>query len=165
MKSKLLFGVAGGVVATMAMDVANRLGMLTGLVRPLNLELVGKLLNAWWHGKFFFSHPGALAPLHNAAAWGRCWHYLAGIVFALLFSAVWQRSAPVRKNCMPSAAVFGLLCSLVSLCLILPSLGLGFFGLATGTQALSDSLYNHLVYGLALGAWYRHEAYPPKKTG
>ena len=150
-----LGAIAAGAVATLVMDVANRLGVTTGLVHSLNLELVGKLVHAWSQGRFVIDHPRELAPLPHAAAWGRVWHYLAGIVFAQLFAALWRSSDRVRTHCMLSAAVFGLLCSLVSLCAILPSLGLGWFGVKLGAQALGDSLFNHLVYGLALGVWYR----------
>jgi len=150
-----LGAIAAGVVATLAMDVANRLGVTTGLVHSLNLELVGKLVHAWSQGRFMVDDPGELAPIRHAAAWGRVWHYLAGIVFAQLFAVLWRSNDRVRRHGMPAAAVFGLLCSLVSLCAILPSLGLGWFGLKSGTQALGDSLFNHLVYGIALGAWYR----------
>ena len=150
-----LAAIAAGVVATLAMDVANRLGVTTGLVHSLNLELVGKLVHAWSQGSFMFDHPRELPPLQHADAWGRVWHYLAGIAFAQLFAVLWRSSERVRTHCMVSAAVFGLLCSLVSLCAILPSLGLGWCGLKLGTQALGDSLFNHLVYGLALGVWYR----------
>lgn len=156
-----LMATAAGVAATLAMDVANRLGVMTGLLHSLNLELVGKLVHAWSQGRFVFDHPRDLAPLQHADAWGHVWHYLAGIVFAQLFAVLWQSSERVRSHCVLSAAVFGLLCSLVSLCAILPSLGLGWFGLKTGTQALYDSLFNHLVYGLALGAWYRRAVAAP----
>lgn len=141
-----------GIVATLGMDLVNFIAASAGVISKLNLVFIGNLANQWWHGQFLFLRPGDIPPAPHALLLGYSAHYFAGIVLALLFYYFVFSVYHPRRGALCRAVIYGLICSLISLCLIYPSVGLGFFGSATnGTGLLVASLVNHVVYGLALG--------------
>ncbi|VEA66898.1 Protein of uncharacterised function (DUF2938) [Serratia plymuthica] len=151
-----------GIVATLGMDLVNFIASSAGVIGKLNLVFIGNLVNQWGQGQFLFLRPGDIPQVPHALLLGYGAHYFAGIVLALLFYYFIFSVYHPRRGALCRAVIYGLVCSLISLCLIYPSVGLGFFGsAASGSGLLVSSLVNHAVYGLVLGIcgiWPRRQA-------
>lgn len=77
-----------------------------------------------------------------------------GILCAIGFGLYAARSGLHAPGMVLLGGAFGLLCSCINLLMIFPTIGLGCFGFNAGLQPLLGSLYNHVVFGLALGIWW-----------
>lgn len=154
-----------GVGATLVMDVANNVASKLGLVKEIDLLFIGRLMSSWTHGHFVFDSPALVPAISDALYAGRFYHYAIGVLFALAFWQLSRATLIQRIGLINAGFVFGLLSSLVSLCLVFPSCGMGMLGLKFGYMPLISSLFNHAAYGLGLGlAFYLQAGREPDST-
>ncbi|WP_274850416.1 DUF2938 family protein [Serratia marcescens] len=156
----MAMAVLFGIVATLTMDGVNSVASSVGLIGKLNLAFIGKLMNQWLQGQFWFLRPGDIPDVPEALMMGYGAHYFAGISLAIPFYCLICPRVKSGGGLFVGALTYGLACSLISLCFIYPSVGLGFWGMAGKNPVLLiASLANHAVYGVALGgcaiAWRR----------
>ncbi|MEB6535385.1 DUF2938 family protein [Pantoea stewartii] len=99
----------------------------------------------------FFSHPSEIATNKNGLLIGYFFHYFAGIALAFPYCWLFFKTNFISNLSVFKTAVYGLICSLITLVFIYPSVGLGLWGMKSGNyELLIAALINHFVYGLAL---------------
>jgi hypothetical protein len=140
-----------GVVATLVMDIGNFVLFKFNLISQIDEVIIARLIIGWSKLQFIYNAPSMLPIVENAQIKGTVFHYLIGIFFACYYIYLENKWLYKYKNTFVLAAIYGTFTSLVSLCLLFPSLGLGFFGLKTGSMLLVSSLINHFIYGIGIG--------------
>lgn len=81
----MAMAVLFGIVATLTMDGVNSVASSVGLIGKLNLAFIGKLMNQWLQGQFWFLRPGDIPDVPEALMMGYGAHYFAGISLAIPF--------------------------------------------------------------------------------
>lgn len=146
LRRQILTGIAGGMLATVAMEVVRETGYhLGGMPGDLPKLLGVLLLNRF-----------ALGPsvLSNVVGWS--YHFWNGAAFGIIFSLVFGR--------IPWWA--GLLYAIVIALIFMSSpavvaMGVGRFGVDFGPGFAVTVLAAHLAYGSVLG-WYVHRRNDPR---
>lgn len=147
----LIFAVLAGISGTATMDVANLLLVYFGYGYEINYNFIAALVRGWISGKFVYAAPTDVYPLAADYIFGFFWHYLIGIIFAVPASLIFL--SKMQKKLLWVVA-YGAATSLVSLTLLFPSIGIGFFASHTPTPWLfvSTNLYNHVFFGVGMSA-------------
>ncbi|MGJ0126643.1 DUF2938 family protein [Pantoea sp. RHCKP32] len=151
LKAIIFFTLLSGVTSTLSMDVVNRLTSIINVTPPLNINFIGNLLSQWLQGDFVFSHPGEVTVSKYGLLAGYLFHYFAGVALAFPYCWLFLKVRFFTHLSILKSALYGLICSSITLLVIYPSVGLGLCGLKNGSyELLTAALINHFVYGLAL---------------
>lgn len=145
-----LLTIVLGTIATLVMDIGNFVFFKLGFINQIDEIIIARLIIGWSKFQFIFENPSLLPNVENAQFKGTIFHYGIGIIFAYCFILI-LKLVKHEHNTMIIASIYGVLTSAISLCLLFPSLGLGFLGLKAGNQLLISSLINHFIYGIGLG--------------
>jgi hypothetical protein len=144
-------GVGSGVLATVVMDVLNRLVARTGILSRMDMGTLGRMAAGWVRGHFRYGHPQEIAPVANEGLYGVATHYTIGVSFALAYLVGWNLwvggpASPVW------ALPYGVATTAASWFLVYPAMGLGVCGRRSpdGIKAPLSSLVNHVFYGVGL---------------
>lgn len=147
--------VLSGVVATLFLDIWQRLLKAFAGIPPSNWALVGRWFVAAGRGRFFHASIGDEPEAANELAIGWIGHYAVGIVYGFVYLAViiWLLgSAPGLLN----GLVFGALSVVVPWFFFMPAMGAGVMGSKTPDPKKASLLafLAHCVFGvgLAVGA-------------
>ena len=139
-----------GFAATTAMSIAALVAYATALGLG---EATGNVMQQWL---FALVHNDVMAHIHASLLGAVGINLAAGVVWALFYAG----DAHDRLESLPGWArgvVFTLPLYVLSLVVLLPLVGAGFFGARIGAGPLPviGNLILHLVYGATLGAMYR----------
>ncbi len=147
----LVTGVVVGVAGTIIMDLFNYLFARFGLIAKIEVEMIGRMILAWTHGRFRFGHAGELKPVVNEKMTGYIAHYLIGVLLALLYLFGWNLLIGTPASPIWAIA-YGTSTTVISHFVVLPAMGLGVFGRKSseGLKPAFSSLANHLFYGVGL---------------
>ncbi|WP_066708917.1 DUF2938 domain-containing protein [Curvibacter delicatus] len=150
--SLLLRTVVIGIGATAVMDLWLTLLKTLGLP-TLNFALLGRWVGHMPRGRWAHQGIAKAAPVPGELALGWAAHYVTGITFALLLTAL---AGPpwLRTPSLAPALCFGIGTVVLPLFVMQPAMGAGFASSRTPTPVLNvlKSLANHTVFGLGLYA-------------
>lgn len=150
--SLLLRTVAIGIGATAVMDLWLTLLKTLGLP-TLNFALLGRWVGHMPRGRWAHQGIAKAAPVPGELALGWAAHYVTGITFALLLTAL---AGPtwLRTPSLAPALCFGIGTVVLPLFVMQPAMGAGFASSRTPTPVLNvlKSLASHTVFGLGLYA-------------
>ena len=144
-------GVVAGVLGTIAMDSLNSLFARTGLIREIDVGMIGRMSAGWARGRFWYRHPGEMTPVVNETLLGFVTHYSIGVGLAIPFVIGWN--ILLGEDVSPSGALaYGVATTVASVFFVYPSMGLGVFGMRSpeGIKAPLSSLANHLFFGAGM---------------
>ncbi|AIR91444.1 DUF2938 domain-containing protein [Pseudomonas cremoricolorata] len=144
-----------GVGATLLMDAWTWLLKRRG-VRTLDYAMVGRWVGHVRRGVWRHASIATVAPVAYEGLVGWSIHYLAGVVFALVFVLLAGEGWLMAPTLWPALA-FGVCTVLLPLCLMQPALGAGLFARRTATPLRNclRSVATHSLFGvgLFLAAW------------
>lgn len=145
--------VVSGLVATVLLDLWQRVLKLATGIPPTNWAMVGRWFGHMPSGRFVHGAITEAAPIANELALGWLMHYLIGVLYGLVYVgliAVLMAGTPSLVN----GFVFGLVSVVVPWFLMQPALGLGVMGAKAPKPAIPryTALTAHCLYGLALYA-------------
>ena len=152
-----IVGLIVGILATVTMDVvaviALRLGIAGRGTRRTGPDLIGRWIGYLLQGKFRHMDILQTPPLRGEVVLGLVAHYLIGIVLTLVYLGllVVVQATPTAL----SAILYGTATTVFPWFLMFPSQGMGWLGLdAPGDAHLARvSLFNHIIFGLAIALW------------
>jgi len=152
-----IVGVMVGIVATVTMDVVAMIALRLGIVgrgpRRTGPHLIGRWIGYLLQGKFRHTDIVQAPPLRGERVWGLAAHYSIGIVLTLVYLGllIVAHATPTAV----SAILYGTATTVFPWFVMFPSQGMGWLGLdAPGDAHLARvSLFNHIIFGLALALW------------
>jgi hypothetical protein len=150
-------GVVIGILATVTMDLGAILGVRLGVPGPgprrTGPDLIGRWVGYLARGKFKHDDILRAPPLRGELPLGLFSHYAIGVGLTLAYFALLgaMRIAPSFLT----AILYGLATTVLPWFLMFPSQGMGWLGWSAPAPAhlTRTSLYNHAMFGLALGMW------------
>jgi DUF2938 family protein/uncharacterized protein DUF6789 len=147
----LLMGITGGIIATVFMDVTNKIFFEVKLINRINVRGIGRVATGWIHGKFIHKSMETVPNVENELLNGVVAHYSIGAVFGVIFTVIAAMLFP-HKDLTLYAIVFGSLTTLAAWFAFFPSIGWGMMARkapSNGKWALT-SLVNHVNFGVGL---------------
>lgn len=153
----LILGLIVGVFATVTMDiiamVALRLGIAGRGPPRTGPDLIGRWIGYLLRGKFAHKDILQTPPLRGELVLGLAAHYAIGIALTLLYLGLLV-VAHARPTAL-SAILYGVATTVFPWFVMFPSQGMGLLGWdAPGdTHLVRVSLFNHIIFGLAIAVW------------
>jgi hypothetical protein len=156
---QFFLGAAGGIIATIFMDLGAMFLVRRRWVNLGGLQIVPPLMGRWMMtagrtGQVFHSDIRQIPSSPNEFRVGMIAHYVIGLILGLLYAGLMPLdSSPEFLFFLWSGLVYGFLTNALPWMVMYPSLGFGFFASRLPTQKalLKFSCVNHLVFGAALG--------------
>jgi DUF2938 family protein len=150
--------LAVGWLATITMDVAALITVMSGMVRLGPYQIVPDLLGRWVGsfplGTVFHSTILETPPIPHEKIVGILSHYLIGVTLASLLVyphvRIWHRKIAFRH-----AILYGIATCIFPCFIMFPSMGFGVMGLElpTAVTLMSFSALNHMAFGAGIFAW------------
>ena len=153
----LMVGLIVGILATVTMDIvaviALRLGITGRGPRRTGPDLIGRWIGYLLRGKFRHTDILQTPPLRGELVLGLAAHYLIGMFLTLVYLGLFA-AAHATPTAL-SAILYGTATTILPWFLMFPSQGMGWLGRdAPGDAHLARvSLFNHLIFGLAIALW------------
>jgi hypothetical protein len=153
----LASGVAGGVVATVTMDVAMLLAARfapDALASDKNgLEMIGRLAAGLGRGRWRHEDISTEPSVAGEPWIGLAVHYVTGIILTEVYLAAASRGG--RRPSVPGATAYGLATAALPLLMMYPSMGYGCCGLRSGDARglIGSMLVGHAAFGAGIGLW------------
>lgn len=148
--------VLAGIIATVIMDIGSTLVRKTGFTAGLEPRLIGRWFTSLVRREPLPTTILQAPPVPAELPAALVGHYLIGIELALVFGfllsiAPWH---PGLGAATAAAVGFGLLSNLLPWLVMLPDMGLGWFGSAAPRELLllRSSFVNHAVFAAGLAA-------------
>ncbi|SER10703.1 Protein of unknown function [Pseudomonas sp. NFACC02] len=140
-----------GVGATLIMDVSGFAQARLFGQASLDYGWVGRWLGHMWHGRFRHASIMAAPPVRNERLMGWVFHYITGVVFAMVLIGAIGPAWICNPTLVP-ALVTGLLSVIAPFFIMQPALGFGIAGSKTGAPGVArrKSITAHLTFGLGL---------------
>lgn len=144
-----------GFIATLVMDLGQRLLHAVAGLPPANWGLIGRWVAGFPRGVFVHRPITATAPVRGEVAIGWIFHYLVGIAYAAVYVVIMRLGSGSGPSLISALAVAIVL--LVAPWFVMqPALGLGFMAARTPnpgtTRAINVSVHTVFGLGLYLGA-------------
>ena len=145
--------VVSGLVATLFLDLWQRLLATTAGIPAANWGLVGRWFVEAGRGRIFHDSIAAAPPAENEVAIGWIGHYATGIVYGVVYViliVVVLGGEPTLVN----GLVFGAVSALVPWFFFMPAMGAGRLGRNTPDprRACLLAFLSHCAFGLGLAA-------------
>ncbi len=144
-----------GIVATLVMDVGQRLLHAIADLPPANWGLIGRWVSGFPRGVFVHRPITATAPVRGEIAIGWIFHYLVGIAYAAVYVVTMRLGAGSGPSLISALAV-AIALLVVPWFVMQPALGLGFMAARTpnpgATRIINVSVHTVFGLGLYLGA-------------
>ena len=140
-----------GIVATLAIDLWQRLLNAIAGLPPANWGLIGRWV-AWFPRGVFVHRPiSATASVRGEIIIGWVFHYAVGIVYAALYLTLMSLGFGTEPT-LVSAVTFGLVLLVAPWFVMQPALGLGFMASHTPKPAVirAVNVSVHAVFGVGL---------------
>lgn len=133
------------------MDVSGFVQARVFGLASLDYGLVGRWLGHMLQGRFRHASIMAAPPIRNERLMGWVFHYITGIVFAMVLIGV-NGPAWICNPMLVPALVMGLVNVIAPFFIMQPALGFGVAGLKTGAPSVARrrSVTEHLTFGLGL---------------
>jgi DUF2938 family protein len=149
----VIMGVIAGVLGTLVMDFLNHLFSRTGMILKIDMTMLGRMSAGWTRGRFRYLNPNEMKPVAKELLYGYLTHYAIGLALALTYIFGWEILVGGPASPM-WALIYGVATTVASHFFVLPSMGLGIFGLKSpdGIKSTLSSLANHVFYGIGLAA-------------
>ena len=153
----LAAGVAGGVLATVTMDMAM---VLAATCAPgafasdkIGPDMIGRWAAGMCHGRWRHDDVSAETPVHGELWIGLAAHYFTGITLTVVFVEAARRSG--RRPGLAGGTAYGLATAVLPLLLMFPSMGYGWCGLRSGDarRVVGSMLLGHAAFGAGIGLW------------
>ena len=143
----ILLGGAAGLLATLVMDLGNRVVAATGAIGRIDPIMIAQMASGWVRLRFRYASPMELPVVENAPVKGLIAHYIIGAGFGILWALVGGARAPFWATIL-----FGVATSGGALFMLMPWLGMGVLGrrIPQGPRIVKSSLVNHFFYGIGL---------------
>jgi Protein of unknown function (DUF2938) len=158
MESRLFIGgVIVGILATVTMDFVAVIGLGLGIAgrgpRRTGPDLIGRWVGYLLRGKFKHSDILQTPRLRGELLLGFAAHYSIGIVLTLVYFGV-LAVAHARPTAL-SAILYGTATTGLPWFVMFPSQGMGWLGRDApgGAHLARASLFNHIMFGLAIALW------------
>lgn len=156
-RADLAADVAGGMVATVTMDVAM---VLAALLAPgvfasekNSPEMIGRWAAGLCRGCGRHEDISAETPVRGELWTGLAAHYVTGITLTTGYLEAARRSG--RRPGVGGATAYGLATSVLPLLLMYPSMGYGLGGRQSGDarRLVCSMLFGHAAFGAGIGLW------------
>jgi len=146
--------VVAGVLATLFMDLWQRLLAVTVAVPPPNWALVGRWFVEAGRGRLFHDPIAAAPEAKHELAIGWIGHYATGIAYGVVYVVVVRMLFGLDAGSLFVGLVFGALSVVVPWFFFMPAMGNGVLGAKTPNPAKACLLafLAHSVFGLGLAA-------------
>ncbi len=146
-------GIVAGVVATVVLDIWQRVLQAVAGIPAANWRMYGRWFGHMPRGRFMHDAIAEAEPVGNEVAIGWTMHYLIGIAFGWIYVGlivIVLSGTPSLLN----GFVFGAASVAVPWFVVQPALGLGFMGSKAPNPAVPrySALIGHCVFGVALYA-------------
>ncbi|WP_010484430.1 DUF2938 domain-containing protein [Pseudomonas sp. S9] len=140
-----------GMGATLIMDLSGFIQARVFGLASLDYGLVGRWLGHMLRGRFRHAPIMEAAPVRNERLVGWAFHYITGIVFAMVLIGA-KGSAWLCNPTLAPALVMGLVSVIAPFFIMQPALGFGVAGSKTGVPRVTRrrSVTAHLTFGLGL---------------
>ncbi|MFL1502477.1 DUF2938 domain-containing protein [Pseudomonas sp. O64] len=140
-----------GMGATLIMDVSGFIQARVLGLASLDYGLVGRWLGHMLQGRFRHASIMAAPPIRNERLMGWVFHYITGIVFAMVLIGA-KGPAWICNPTLVAALVMGLVSVIAPFFIMQPALGFGVAGSKTGAPSVARrrSVTAHLTFGLGL---------------
>ena len=152
-----------GLGATLIMDLSALIQARVFGSASLDYRLVGRWLGHMPKGQFRHASIVAAHPTWHESLIGWGFHYVTGVVFAMVLLAVQGQAWLCSPSLMP-ALLTGLISVLAPFCIMQPAFGFGFAAAKTPTpnRARRRSLLAHLTFGAGLfvAGWLLIQLFP-----
>jgi len=152
-----------GIGATLIMDLSAFVqARVFGLTSP-NYGLVGRWLGHMLQGQFRHSTIMTAAPVRNERLLGWVFHYVTGIVFAMVLIGAKGLAWLCNPTLVP-ALVMGLVTVIAPFFIMQPAFGFGIAASKTAAPSVARrrSITAHLIFGLGLfvAGWLLMQIFP-----
>ncbi|WP_420234421.1 DUF2938 domain-containing protein [Pseudomonas sp. ABY48] len=152
-----------GMGATLIMDISGFVQARMFGLASLDYGLVGRWLGHMLQGRFRHAPIMAATPIRNERLMGWVFHYIVGIIFAMVLIGA-KGPAWICNPTLVPALVLGLVSVIVPFFIMQPALGFGVAGSKTGAPRVArrKSVTAHLTFGLGLfvAAWLLMMLFP-----
>lgn len=155
-QSFILQACAAGFVATVVLDLWQRLLFAVTGIPPANWALIGRWFAHLPRGRFIHRPiaDSAAVPGELALGWGM--HYLVGLVYGFAYVGLMVYGLD-RPPSLVNGAVFGAASVVIPWFILQPGLGIGVMGRCARNPAVPilNAFTSHVIYGVALfaGTW------------
>jgi hypothetical protein len=145
--------IVAGIVATVILDLWQRVLHAATGIPPTNWGIVGRWFGHMPRGRFIHEAIAEAEPVGNEAVIGWTLHYLIGIVYGVVYVGLIvfvMSGTPSVLN----GFLFGLASVVIPWFVMQPALGLGIMGSKAPNPAVPryTALAAHCIYGMALYA-------------
>jgi hypothetical protein len=145
--------IVAGVVATVILDIWQRVLHVVTVIPPTNWGMVGRWFGHMPRGRFMHEAIAEAGPIDNEVATGWIVHYLIQIIYGVVYVGL----IVIVLSATPSLLngfIFGAASVVVPWFVMQPALGLGIMGSKAPNPAVSryTALGAHCIYGMALYA-------------
>jgi hypothetical protein len=149
----ILQACAAGLVATLVLDLWQRLLFAVTGIPPANWALIGRWFAHLPRGRFIHRPiaDSAAVPGELALGWGM--HYLIGLVYGFAYVGLMVYGLD-RSPSLLNGAIFGACSVVIPWFILQPGLGIGVMGRMTPKPAVPilNAFVSHVIYGVALFA-------------
>ena len=148
--------IIAGIVACLAMDIFQRVLLITCGQPPSNWAVVGRwAVYVLRTARLYQPAIDSSAEIKGERAFGWVVHYAVGIGYALVYSGLMQEGLLTAS--LFDGLVFGILSVIIPWFFFLPVMGKGIMGRHTTTPAKVCllALANHCVFGLGMAAGFQ----------
>jgi hypothetical protein len=144
----------GGLLGTVAMDVAKYIGHKLKLIGGVRMDMLGRWALGMLKGVMVYKdiHDAPAYKNENMAGW--VFHYLTGGLVAMVYPVFLNLlGTPVTESGLILAVAFGLTTSVLPWFVVYPAFGKGFFGSRApkASRPVITSIVSHAFYGAGIG--------------
>ena len=145
--------VVSGIVATVALDLWQRLLFAVSGIPPANWAMAGRWFAHMPRGRFVHDAIAEAEPVEHELALGWVMHYLIGVLYGFAYVGLVVFVLAGTPSLL-NGFVFGAVSVVVPWFMMQPALGLGFMGARAPNPAIPryTALVGHCLYGVALFA-------------
>tara|TARA_B100001057_G_C22570076_1_gene840790 strand:+ start:230 stop:712 length:483 start_codon:yes stop_codon:yes gene_type:complete len=148
--------IIAGIVACLAMDIFQRVLLITSGQPPSNWAVVGRwAFNVLRTTHLYQPTIDSSAEITGERAFGWVIHYAVGIGYAIVYAVSMQKG--LLTTSLSDGLIFGILSVIVPWFFFLPVMGKGIMGRHTPnpTKVCMLALANHCVFGLGMAAGFQ----------
>ncbi len=155
-QSFILQACAAGLVATLVLDIWQRLLFAVSGIPPTNWALIGRWFAHLPRGRFIHRPIADSAAVPGELTLGWVMHYLVGLIYGFVYVGLMVYGLD-RPPSLVNGAVFGAASVVIPWFILQPGLGIGIMGRLAPNPWVPrlNALSSHVIYGVALfiGTW------------
>ncbi len=150
-QSFILQACAAGLVATLVLDIWQRLLFAVSGIPPTNWALIGRWFAHLPRGRFIHRPIADSAAVPGELTLGWVMHYLVGLIYGFVYVGLMVYGLD-RPPSLVNGAVFGAASVVIPWFILQPGLGIGIMGRLAPNPWVPrlNALSSHVIYGVAL---------------